>query len=81
MTNPQWYERFNTKVDVFKSIVVTSQHKSLLEDEAQESHSLGFESCTEEQQEAIRTDSKECYLSYALLEHSGNQYRKLRIYL
>ena len=27
MTNPQWYERFNTKVDVSESIWMTRQHK------------------------------------------------------
>ena len=29
MSNPQWYERFNTKVDVGDAIGVTRQHKSL----------------------------------------------------
>jgi hypothetical protein len=31
MTNPQWYDRFNTKVDVGEAIGVTRQHKVLLE--------------------------------------------------
>ena len=30
LSNPQWYERLNTKVDVGESIVVTQQHKVLL---------------------------------------------------
>jgi hypothetical protein len=38
MTNPQWYERFNTKVDVGEAIGVTRQHKVLLEYVAQEVH-------------------------------------------
>jgi hypothetical protein len=29
MSNPQWYERFNTKVDVGEAIGVTRQHKAL----------------------------------------------------
>jgi hypothetical protein len=31
LSNPQWYERFNTKVDVIGSIRVTRQNKVLLE--------------------------------------------------
>ena len=31
MSNPQWYERFNTKVGVGEAIFVTWQHKVLLE--------------------------------------------------
>jgi hypothetical protein len=31
MSNPQWYEKFNTKVDVGLAIGVTQQHKVLLE--------------------------------------------------
>ena len=35
LTNDQWYERFNTKVDIKYSIGVTIQHKFLLEYVAQ----------------------------------------------
>ena len=38
MTNPQWYERFNTKADVYEYIGVTQQHKALMEYMAQEAH-------------------------------------------
>jgi hypothetical protein len=38
LSNPQWYERFNTKVDVNGAIRVTRQHKVLLEYVAQESY-------------------------------------------
>ena len=31
LSNPQWYNRFNTKVDVAEAIGVTQQHKVLLE--------------------------------------------------
>jgi hypothetical protein len=42
MSNPQWYERFNTKVDVSGAIGVTRQHKVLLEYVAQESYTRAF---------------------------------------
>jgi hypothetical protein len=38
LSNPQWYERFNTKVDVSGAIGETRQHKVLLEYVAQESY-------------------------------------------
>jgi hypothetical protein len=42
MSNPQWYERFNTKVDVSGAIGVTRHHKVLLEYVAQESYTQAF---------------------------------------
>jgi hypothetical protein len=42
MSNPQWYEKFNTKADVGSAIGVTRQHKVLLEYAAQENHTLTF---------------------------------------
>jgi hypothetical protein len=42
MSNQQWYERFNTKVDVSRAIGVTHQHKVLLEYVAQESYTQAF---------------------------------------
>jgi hypothetical protein len=44
MSNPQWYEKFNTKVDDGSAIGVTRQHKVLLEYVAQENHTLKFRS-------------------------------------
>jgi hypothetical protein len=35
LSNPQWYERFNTKVDVSEAVGVTRQHKVLLDYVAQ----------------------------------------------
>ena len=46
---------------------------------AQESHSLDFYSCTEEQQSAVQIDYEERYLSYAILRQSGNHHRKLKV--
>ena len=42
LMNAQWYECFNTKVDVGKAIGVTCQHKVLLEYVAQELHTDSF---------------------------------------
>ena len=49
LTNDQWYESFNTKVDIRYDIGVTRQHKFLIEYVAQESNINYYEMSTEEQ--------------------------------
>jgi hypothetical protein len=61
LSNPQWYERFNTKVDVGDAIGVTRHHKVLLEYVAQVV-----------EQQVVRDDAEERYVSYAFLRQSGN---------
>ena len=46
LSNPQWYERFNTKVDVGEAIFVTRQHKVLLEYVEQELYTQTFSALT-----------------------------------
>jgi hypothetical protein len=67
LSNPQWYERFNTKVDVGAAISVTCQHKVLLEYVAMELHNTDFASLMAMQQQAVREDTEEHYISYAFL--------------
>ena len=50
MSNPQWYERFNTKVDIRKAISVTRQHKVIPEYVAQEIYTQTFSALTEAEQ-------------------------------
>jgi hypothetical protein len=83
MNNPQWYERFNTKVDVGDAIGVTRQHRSLLEHVAQEQSTgttvVTFASLTNAQQELVRKDAEERYLSHVFLRQSGPQHAKLKV--
>jgi hypothetical protein len=84
MSNPQWYERFNTKVNVGVAIGVTRQHKSLLEYVAQEQNTTGtivvtFDSLSTTDQELVRKDAEERYISYAFLRQSGPQHGKLKV--
>jgi hypothetical protein len=83
MNNPQWYERFNMKVDVGDAIGVTRQHKSLLEHVAQEqlvgTNVVTFASLTTAQQDAVRIDTEERYLSYVFLHQSDAQHTKLKV--
>jgi hypothetical protein len=71
LSNPQWCERFNTKVDVSGSIGVTRQHKVLLEYVAQESHTRAFTDIGPVEQQLVRDDAEERYVSYSFLRQSG----------
>ena len=42
LTNEQYYDQFNTRVDVGEDICITIQHCSIMEDTAQESYKRGF---------------------------------------
>jgi hypothetical protein len=42
LSNPQWYEQFNTKVDVRDAIGIMRQHKVILEYVAHETHTSAF---------------------------------------
>jgi hypothetical protein len=78
MSNPQWYKKFNTKVDLGSAISITRQHKVLLEYVAQEDHTLTFTALSAEQKQAIREDAEECYISYTFLHQSGAQHGNLK---
>jgi hypothetical protein len=79
MSNPQWYEKFNTKVDVGSAIGVTRQHKVLLEYVAQENHTLTFAALSAEQKQAVHEDAEEWYISYTFLRQSGAQHGNLKV--
>ena len=78
MSNTQWYERFNTKLDVGAAVGVTHQHKGLLDCVAMELHQTSFESLPAAEQQAVREDTEERYASLALLLQSGPQHAKLK---
>jgi hypothetical protein len=59
MSNPQWYERFNTNVDVSGAIGVTQHHEVLLEYVAQESHTRAFTDLGPMEQQLVRDDAEE----------------------
>jgi hypothetical protein len=79
LSNPQWYERFNTKVYVSEAIGVTRQHKVLLDYVAQESYTKSFEGLGVAEQKLVRDDAEERYVSYAFLQQSGTQHGNLKV--
>jgi hypothetical protein len=79
LSNPQWYERFNTKFDVIGAIGVTQQHKVLLEYVAQVSYTRAFTDLGPVEQQLVRDDAEERYVSYAFLRQSGTQHGNLKV--
>jgi hypothetical protein len=79
LSNPQWYERFNNKVDVGDAIGVTLKHKVLLEYFAQETHTSAFADLGATEQRVVRDNAEERYVSYAFLRKSGNQHGNLKV--
>jgi hypothetical protein len=80
LSNKQWYEHFNTRIDVGIAIGVTRQHTILLEHVAQESGTT-FAAQTAVEQKATREKAEEWYLSYMFLRQSGKPHHKLRVNL
>jgi hypothetical protein len=78
LSNEQWYERFNTRIDVGTAIGVTRQHTVLLEHVAQETGTT-FAAQTAAEQKATREKAEERYLSYVFLRQSGKQHHKLKV--
>jgi hypothetical protein len=80
LSNPQWYERFNTKVDVGAAIGVTRQHRVLLlEYVAMELHYQAFAALGAAEQQALREDTEERFISYAFQRQSGAQHGNLKV--
>jgi hypothetical protein len=73
LSNAQWHERFNTKVDVREAIGVTRLHKVLVEHVSQEPHSQDFASLGAAEQQVVRDDAEERCNWHALLRQSGTQ--------
>jgi hypothetical protein len=79
LLNPQWYERFNTKVDVSEAIGLTRQHNVLLDYVAQESYTKSFEDLGVAEQKLVRDDAEEQYVSHDFLRQSGIHHGNLKV--
>jgi hypothetical protein len=79
LSNPQWYERFNTKVDVGDAIGVLRKHKVLFEYVAQETLTSAFADLGAAEKRVVQYDTEERYVSYAFLRQSGNQHGNLKV--
>ena len=58
LSNEQWYERFNTKIDVVSAINLTRKHQVILSHVAEE-YNKEFEDMTPEEKKETREDAGE----------------------
>ncbi len=70
LSNEQWHERFNTKIDVGTAIGVTRQHQLLLKHVAAEAGMLEFDDLPQDDQEEVRAKAEERHLSCVFLQQS-----------
>ena len=78
LSNTQWYERFNTRYDVARSVGVEFGHKVLWEYCTQLAHSRSYDSLGMNVQATIRQAAEGRYLTYLLLVNSCAQHELLR---
>ena len=78
MTNIEYYERLNTKIDVAESVGVSFDFERIWEYCAQETHKKPYSSLSADQQALARSEAKERVLSYALIVSSSNQHKKIK---
>ena len=79
LTSAQWYECFNTKIDVGTAIGVTRQHEALLNYCANE-HTAGatYDTLAGANKLTARNDAEEGYISFVFLRQSGTQHANLK---
>ncbi len=78
LSNTQWYECFNRRHDVARSIGVELGHKVLWEYCAQSKHSMSYDALGTTNQAAMHQAAEDQYLAYILLVNSGRQHEHLR---
>jgi hypothetical protein len=79
LSNPKWYEQLNTKVDVGEAIGVTHHNTVLLEYVPQESHTRAFADLGAVEQQLVRDDAEERYVSYTFLCQKRTQHGNLKV--
>ena len=83
LTNDQWCERFNTKVDVGKAVGVGHQHPAILEYATKELHKEKtvqhdiYETCNPDEKKLVEEHAEELCLACVMLHQSGKQHDKL----
>jgi hypothetical protein len=78
LSNTQYFEKFNTRYDVAKSVGVEFVYASLWEYCAKDVHKSSYDSLTSAEQREVREDAEEQYISYILIHNSSNLHELLR---
>ncbi len=77
-TNNEWYDRFNTKVEVAESVGVSFNFEKIWEYCAMEAHKAAYTLLRPDKQEAVRVSARERFLSYALIKTSNSKNDKIK---
>jgi hypothetical protein len=77
-TNNEWYDRFNTKVEVAESVGVSFNFEKIWEYHAMEAHKAAYTLLRTDKQEAVRVSVRERFLSYALIKTSSSKHDKIK---
>jgi hypothetical protein len=78
LTNAQWYEQFNTRVEVAKSVGVDFGQQVLWEYSAQEQYSMDFNSLPEEEQAEVKKSAEERHMAYLMIQNAGSKHDNLQ---
>ncbi len=77
-TNNEWYERFNTKVEVAESVGVSFDFETIWEYCVVEAHKATYTLLRSDEQEAVRVSARERFLLYALIKTSNSKHNKIK---
>jgi hypothetical protein len=78
LTNNEWYDRFNTKVEVAESVGVSFDFEKIWDYCAQDVHKAPYATLSSVDQEAVRASARERALSYALIKTSSSKHDKIK---
>ncbi len=76
LTNNEWYDCFNTKVEVAESVGVSFDFKKIWEYCALEAHKAAYTSLRPDEQEDVRVSTRERFLLYALIKTSNSKQKQ-----
>ncbi len=77
LSNNEWYDRFNTKVDVAESVGVSFNFEKIWEYCALEVHKAAYTSLQPDKQEAVRVSARERFSLYALIKMSNSKHDEI----
>jgi hypothetical protein len=77
-TNNEWYDCFNTKVEVAKLVGVSFDFEKIWEYCVLEAHKAAYTLLKPDEQEAVRVSAKERFQSFALIKMSNSKHDKIK---
>jgi tRNA(Leu) C34 or U34 (ribose-2'-O)-methylase TrmL len=82
MSDADYYERFNTRVDVAKAVGLAQVHPAVVAVMVRELFpSQAYEDLTEQQQQEVDEKAEELFYSYVFVQNAGTQHNKLKLSL